>query len=65
MRRTYKGWTISLHTSASAAPYVKLVSPDGEVWPQPWREGKDELDMLDHVKRRIDKIIEFENGQSE
>jgi hypothetical protein len=61
MRKTYKGWKIGLHTSVSAAPYARLVAPDGKDWPQLWREGKDEIDMLNDVKRRIDTIIGFEN----
>jgi len=65
MKRIYRGWKIRLYTSAYAAPYVTLVSPDGKDWPQPWIEGKDELDMLEHIKQRIDKIIALEDNAPE
>ena len=60
MNRKYKGWKIILRTSHGAPSRAKFVSPTGEEHLQPWIEGHDEQDMLDHIKRRIDKIIAFE-----
>ena len=65
MRATYKGWKIDIRTFRDHEPRVRLVSPDGTEWSQPWLAGKDEQDMREYIKWRIDNLLAAENRPSE
>ena len=62
MRATYKGWKIDIRTFRDRPPRVRLISPDGTEWAQPWLPGKDEQEMRDYIKWRIDNMLANERS---